>query len=87
MAPPKDDKPADPRSLRTDRAQFMVRSLHTVRIVKIVALKLADEKGIGPTEAVRRACRFLEIPDDYDPEVDPTMKACVKQVREALERQ
>jgi hypothetical protein len=77
--------PVDPRSHMTDRAQFMVRSLHTVRIVVIVATKLAAEHKItGATEAVRRACRMLDIPDDYDPVIDPTMKACIKKMKKIL---
>jgi hypothetical protein len=77
--------PVDPRSKMTDREKFMVRSLHTVRIVTRVALHLAKEHSIAqPTEAVRRACRFLGLPDDYDADIDPTMAACVKQVRKGL---
>jgi hypothetical protein len=75
----------DPRSKMTDREKFMVRSLHTVRIVKIVALKLAkDGEATTPTEAVRKACRFLDIPDHYNADVDETMAACVKQVKAAM---
>ncbi len=81
------DVPPDPRSAMTDRAQFMVRSLHTVRIVTKVALYLAKRDALtGATDAVRRACRFLDLPDDYDQDTDPTMAACIKQVKKALAR-
>ena len=79
------EKDKDPRSLMTDRKKFMTRSLHTVRIVTRTALYIAARDGItAPTEAVRKACRFLEIDDDYDPEVCPTMRACVAKVKAVL---
>lgn len=81
------EKDIDPRSVMTDRGKFMTRSLHTVRIVTIVATDLAKRERITqPTEAVRRALRYLELPHDYDAETDPTMKQCVLRVKEALSK-
>ena len=79
------DTPADPRSLQTDRKRFMTRSLHTPRIVTTVAVYIAKrDKLSSPTEAVRRALRFLDIKDDYNADIDPTMRACVEQTNAAL---
>lgn len=84
---PTDKLPPDPRSKMTDRKKFMVRALHTPRIVRKVALYLVKRDNIASaTHAVRRACRFLDIPDDYDPVKDPTMRACIKQVKKALSK-
>ncbi len=67
----------------------MVRSLHTPRIVHNIALNLArgSEKMPKPDDAeklVRRACRFMDIPDTYDPDVCPTMRSCIKLVEKSL---
>lgn len=82
---PKDATPVDPRSKMTDRDRFMTRSLHTPRIVSIVAIQIAKDDGLtGATEAVRRALRFLKMQDDYSAEDDPTMRKCVELTREGM---
>lgn len=82
-------KPVDPRSQMTDRENFMSRSLHTPRIVSIVAIDIAQREGLTrPTDAVRRALRFLQIigADEapYDESIDPTMAKCVELTRKGM---
>lgn len=86
MSPTDNKAPIDPRSTMTDRNKFMSRSLHTVRIVAIVAADIAKRQTSvsGPTDAVRRALRFLELPDHYDAETDPTMAKCVETARKLM---
>lgn len=82
---PTEKAPIDPRSKMTDREKFMSRSLHTPRIVAIVAADIAKREGIkGPTEAVRRALRFLELPDHYSADTDPTMRKAVESTKELM---
>jgi hypothetical protein len=86
MAPKKPTAPVDPRSEMTDRDAYMTRALHTAKIVPIVAVDIAKREGItSPVAAMRRALRFLKMPDHYDPEVDTmTTGKIVEKIREEL---
>jgi hypothetical protein len=86
MVPTKDDKPADPRSLMTDREKFLPRSLHTPKTLAIFAAYVAKmEKVSKPEAALKKVLAMCDLDGNYSK--DPTYAKCVENTGERMRQE
>lgn len=79
IAPPA----VDPRSMMTDRAAFLPRSLHTPKILAIVAAYVAKHEKVKDAEdAVKKVLTMFELTGDY--RADPTYAKSVENADERM---